>query len=103
MNLGLLSACQNQYSDAMKYWLEYESTFGMDRTLFWQLSKLYYLIKEYKFLEELLRKPPLDLIHSEPQAIQELITVVQSFQTMSNQEFKSCWNTLQEASRNLPM
>ena len=103
MNLGMLNACQNKYADAMKYWLEYESTFGMDHTLFWQLSKLYYVIKEYKFLEELLLNPPPDLIRSKPQAIQELIGVIKSFQSISKQEFKLCLNTLEEASRNLPM
>mgnify|MGYP003883612409 FL=1 len=103
MNLGMLNACQNKYSDAMTYWLEYESTFGMDHTLFWQLSKLYYVIKEYKLLEELLLNPPPDLIRSKPQAIQELIGVIKSFQSISKQEFKLCLNTLEEASRNLPM
>ena len=103
MNLGMLHACQNQYSDAMKYWLEYESTFGMDHTLFWQLAKLYYVIKEYKFLEELLLSPPPDLSESKPQAIEELIGLVKSFQSISKQEFNLCFNKLQEASRNLPI
>lgn len=102
MNLGMLNACQNQYSDAMKYWLEYESTFGMDHTLFWQLAKLYYLIEEHAFLEELLLNPPPDLAGSKPQAIEELIEVIKSFQSISKQEFNSCLNILQEASRNLP-
>ena len=102
MNLGMLNACQNQYSDAMKYWLEYESTFGMDHTLFWQLAKLYYLIEEHAFLEELLLNPPPDLAESKPQAIEELIGVIKSFQSISKQEFNPCLNILQEASRNLP-
>ena len=57
----------------------------MDHTLS-QLSKLYYVIKEYKFLELLLNPPP-DLIRSKPQAIQELIGVIKSFQSISKQEF----------------
>ena len=103
MNLGMLNACQNEYAKAMTYWLEYQETFGMDHTLYWQLAKLYHLIKEYRFLEELLLSPPPDLIHSKYQAAQELLMVLESYESFSGRQFNSCRNTLQEALRNLSM
>ena len=101
MNLGVLNACQTQYAEAMKYWLEYQSTYGMDHTLYWQLAKLYHLIKEYRFLEELLVNPPPDLIRSKHQAARELLLLLDSYESISERQFKSCRNTLQEALRNL--